>query len=62
MGLILAPMIVPTVVLALAFYQFFISIGMVGSILPIGLAHAVIATRTSTSLPGRPSQALTRHS
>jgi putative spermidine/putrescine transport system permease protein len=43
-GLILAPMIVPTVVLALAFYQFFISIGLVGSILPIGLAHAVIAT------------------
>ena len=43
-GLILAPMIVPTVVLALAFYQFFISVGMVGSILPIGLAHAVIAT------------------
>jgi putative spermidine/putrescine transport system permease protein len=43
-GLILAPMIVPTVVLALAFYQFFIAIGMVGSILPIGLAHAVIAT------------------
>ena len=43
-GLILAPMIVPTVVLALAFYQFFISIGMVGSIVPIGLAHAVIAT------------------
>ncbi|MHA7221995.1 ABC transporter permease [Arthrobacter sp. RHLT1-20] len=42
--LILAPMIVPTVVLALAFYQFFISIGMVGSIVPIGLAHAVIAT------------------
>jgi putative spermidine/putrescine transport system permease protein len=44
MGLILAPMIVPTVVLALAFYQFFISVGMVGSIVPIGLAHAVIAT------------------
>ncbi|BCW34567.1 polyamine ABC transporter permease [Arthrobacter sp. StoSoilA2] len=44
MGLILAPMIVPTVVLALAFYQFFISVGMVGSIIPIGLAHAVIAT------------------
>lgn len=43
-GFILAPMIVPTVVLALAFYQFFISIGMVGSIIPIGLAHAVIAT------------------
>lgn len=43
-GLILAPMIVPTVVLALAFYQFFISVGVVGSIIPIGLAHAVIAT------------------
>ncbi|MHA7289110.1 MULTISPECIES: ABC transporter permease [Micrococcaceae] len=43
-GLILAPMIVPTVVLALAFYQFFISLGVLGSILPIGLAHAVIAT------------------
>ncbi|WP_426938972.1 ABC transporter permease [Pseudarthrobacter sp. S3] len=43
-GLILAPMIVPTVVLALAFYQFFISLGGLGSILPIGLAHAVIAT------------------
>lgn len=43
-GLILAPMIVPTVVLALAFYQFFISVGMVGSIIPIGLTHAVVAT------------------
>ncbi len=42
-GLILAPMIVPPIVLALAFYRFFISVGMVGSILPIGLAHAVIA-------------------
>lgn len=42
-GLLLAPMIVPAVVLALAFYQFFISVGMVGTVLPIGLAHAVIA-------------------
>ncbi|MFD4414616.1 ABC transporter permease [Streptomyces sp. NPDC058475] len=42
-GVLLAPMIVPAVVLALAFYQFFISIGMVGTVLPIGLAHAVIA-------------------
>ncbi|WP_406002478.1 ABC transporter permease [Streptomyces sp. NBC_00829] len=42
-GLILAPMIVPAVVLALAFYQFFISAGLVGTVLPIGLAHAVIA-------------------
>ncbi|MES4888625.1 ABC transporter permease [Streptomyces sp. NPDC096012] len=43
-GVILAPMIVPAIVLALAFYQFFTSAGMVGTILPIGLAHAVIAT------------------
>lgn len=42
-GVLLAPMIVPAVVLALAFYQFFISVGMVGTVLPIGLAHAVIA-------------------
>ncbi|MEN1882725.1 ABC transporter permease [Streptomyces mirabilis] len=42
-GLLLAPMIVPAVVMALAFYQFFISLGMVGTVLPIGLAHAVIA-------------------
>ncbi|MFF7928067.1 ABC transporter permease [Streptomyces mirabilis] len=42
-GLLLAPMIVPAVVLALSFYQFFISVGMVGTVLPIGLAHAVIA-------------------
>ncbi|MET7620376.1 ABC transporter permease [Streptomyces sp. NPDC005408] len=42
-GLLLAPMIVPAVVMALAFYQFFISLGTVGSVLPIGLAHAVIA-------------------
>ncbi|MFG2828146.1 ABC transporter permease [Streptomyces sp. NPDC048434] len=42
-GLLLAPMIVPPVVMALAFYQFFISLGMVGTVLPIGLAHAVIA-------------------
>ncbi|MEU4495809.1 ABC transporter permease [Streptomyces sp. NBC_00210] len=43
-GVILAPMIVPAVVLALAFYQFFNSVGLVGTIVPIGLAHAVIAT------------------
>ncbi|MGW3690639.1 ABC transporter permease [Streptomyces sp. NPDC005125] len=43
-GVILAPMIVPAVVMALALYQFFISLGMVGTVLPIGLAHAVIAT------------------
>lgn len=43
-GLILAPMIVPAIVLALAFYQYFISVRMVGTVLPIGLAHAVIAT------------------
>ncbi|MFI5688738.1 ABC transporter permease [Streptomyces sp. NPDC051636] len=42
-GVLLAPMIVPAVVMALAFYQFFISLGMVGTVLPIGLAHAVIA-------------------
>ncbi|MGW7385578.1 ABC transporter permease [Streptomyces sp. NPDC054794] len=42
-GLLLAPMIVPAVVMALAFYQFFISLDMVGTVLPIGLAHAVIA-------------------
>ena len=42
-GLLLAPMIVPAVVMALAFNQFFISLGMVGTVLPIGLAHAVIA-------------------
>jgi len=56
-GLILAPMIVPTVVLALAFYQFFSSVGLVGSILPVGLAHAAIATpyvflTTKASLAG----------
>ncbi|MET8680209.1 ABC transporter permease [Streptomyces sp. NPDC004647] len=43
-GVILAPMIVPPIVLALGFYQFFNSVGLVGTILPIGLAHAVIAT------------------
>ncbi|MEY9968573.1 putative spermidine/putrescine transport system permease protein [Streptacidiphilus sp. MAP12-16] len=43
-GVILAPMIVPAIVLALAFYQFFTSLGLVGTILPIGLAHAVVAT------------------
>jgi putative spermidine/putrescine transport system permease protein len=42
-GVIIAPMIVPAVVMALAFYQFFISVGMVGTVLPIGLAHAVIS-------------------
>jgi putative spermidine/putrescine transport system permease protein len=43
-GVILAPLIVPAIVMALAFYRFFISVGLVGSILPIGLGHAVIAT------------------
>lgn len=43
-AIILAPMIVPAIVLALAFYRYFLRIGFTGSILPIGLAHGVMAT------------------
>jgi putative spermidine/putrescine transport system permease protein len=43
-GIILAPIVVPLVVLALADYAFFARIGLIGNWLAIGLAHSVLVT------------------
>jgi putative spermidine/putrescine transport system permease protein len=42
-GLLVAPMIVPSVIVALAIYFFFARIGIIGSLLGVILAHTVIA-------------------
>lgn len=43
-GLILAPIVIPLVVLALADYVFFAELQLIGSWIAIGLAHSVLAT------------------
>ncbi len=43
-GVIVAPIVVPLVVLALANYQFFARYQLIGTVVAIGLAHSVIAT------------------
>lgn len=40
---VLSPMVVPVIVLAVGFYRFFSTIGLVGSILGLAIAHTVIA-------------------
>lgn len=43
-GIIVAPIVVPLVVLGLADYQFFARYQLIGTVVAIGLAHSVIAT------------------
>lgn len=43
-GLILVPIVAPLIVLALAYYQFFDRMQMLGSWVPIALAHSVLVT------------------
>jgi putative spermidine/putrescine transport system permease protein len=43
-AVLLAPMIVPAIVMALAFYRFYLAREMTGSLVPIAIAHGVMAT------------------
>jgi ABC-type spermidine/putrescine transport system permease subunit II len=56
-GLLLAPLLAPVIVLAFADYQFFARVRLIGSVWSTGLAHGVLATplvfiAVTTSLAG----------
>jgi putative spermidine/putrescine transport system permease protein len=43
-GVVLAPLIVPVMILALGFYYLFARLGLIGSLVALVLAHVVLAT------------------